>query len=110
RLHQHILEIDPDELRAWLEADARLQRVRIDLAHPGEVCRIGRVLDVMAPRMKLVGGEDFPGVLGKLAHAGSGQTLALAHVAVVVTDQQADNPGPLALIDMSGPAAELTEY
>ncbi|HXH10838.1 MAG TPA: glycine/sarcosine/betaine reductase component B subunit [Alphaproteobacteria bacterium] len=110
RLHQSTLEVNLDELRAWLEADARLQRVRIDLAHPGEACRIGRVFDVMAPRAKRHGGEDFPGVLGKLGRVGSGQTLALAHVAVVVTDQQAPNAGPLALIDMSGPAAELTQY
>ena len=104
------LEVNLDELRARLEADARLQRVRLDLAHPDEACRIGRVFDVMAPRAKVEGGEDFPGVLGKLGRAGSGRTLALANVAVVVTDQQVQNPGGLALIDMSGPAADLTEF
>jgi hypothetical protein len=56
------------------------------------------------------GGEDFPGVLGRLARTGSGRTRALADVAVVVTDQQLENPGSLALIDLSGPAATLTEF
>jgi glycine reductase len=45
-----------------------------------------------------------------LIGAGSGRTLALDHVAVVVTDQQSPTAAGLALIDMSGPAADLTEY
>jgi len=104
------LEVDLDELRALLDTDRRLQRVRIDLAHPGESCRIGRVFDVMAPRAKLDGGPDFPGVVGTLERAGSGLTRALANVAVVVTDQGLQGTGGLALIDMSGPAATLTEF
>jgi glycine reductase len=110
RLVAGALEANLDELRAHLQCDGRLQSVRIDLAHPGDACRIGRVLDVMAPRAKLEGGEDFPGVLGPLIGAGSGRTLALDHVAVVVTDQQSPTAAGLALIDMSGPAADLTEY
>lgn len=104
------LEVDVEALRELIEADARLTRCRLDLVHPGEACRIARVFDVVAPRAKLDGGEDFPGLLGALGRAGSGRTLALAGVAVVVTDQQIDHPGPLALIDMSGPAAALTEF
>jgi glycine reductase len=102
--------VDLDALRALLEADARLQRVHLDLARPGEACRIGRVFDVFAPRAKLEGSEDFPGVLGSLGRAGSGRTLALANVAIVVTDQQIANAGALALLDMSGPAAELSAF
>jgi hypothetical protein len=50
------------------------------------------VFDVIATRAKVKGGEDFPGVLGKLMRAGSGRPRALANVAAVVTDQQAENP------------------
>lgn len=110
RLDQQALSVNLDQLRALLEADARLQRIRLDLAAPGEACRIGRVLDVMAPRAKADGEENFPGVLGQLRRVGNGQTRALANVAVVVTDQQIENPGSLALIDMSGPAAALTAF
>lgn len=110
RLVARTLEVNLAELRMHLETDARLQQVRIALAHPGEACRIGRVLDVMAPRAKLEGGEDFPGVLGKLTRVGSGRTQALANVAVVVTDQQLQGASGLALIDMSGLAADLSEY
>jgi len=110
RFSESALEIDVDGLGAQLAEDSRLERVRIDLVHPGEPCRIGRVFDVFAPRAKVEGGPDFPGVLGALDRAGSGRTRALAGVAVVVTDQEARSPATLALIDMSGPGAALTEF
>ncbi|MGH7389487.1 MAG: glycine/sarcosine/betaine reductase component B subunit [Candidatus Rokuibacteriota bacterium] len=110
RLAGKRLEVDLDALRALLSADARLGGIRLDLVHPGERCRIGRVFDVIAPRAKLDGGEDFPGVLGRVAKAGHSRTLALAGVAVVATDQQADNAGTLAVIDMAGPNAALSTF
>jgi sarcosine reductase len=110
RLVDRTLEIDVKALGALLESDPRLARVRVDLAHPGESCRIGRVFDVFAPRAKEGGGPDFPGVLGALGRVGSGRTRALAGVAVAVTDQQLDNPATLAVIDMSGPAAAWSAF
>jgi glycine reductase complex component B subunit alpha and beta len=110
RLAGRRLEVHVDGLRGLLSADPRLTGVRLDLVHPGERCRIGRVFDVVAPRAKLDGGEDFPGVLGGVARAGQGTTLALEGVAVVATDQQTDNVGTLAVIDMAGPNAELSAF
>src|SRR5262245_490664 len=104
------LRIDLAALRALLEGDQRLGSVRVDLAHAGESCRIGRVFDVFAPRAREDGGPDFPGVVGALGRAGSGRTRGLGNVAVVVTDQQLDNPAGLAVIDMSGPAAQLSAF
>jgi glycine reductase complex component B subunit alpha and beta len=109
RLANHRLEVDLEALTALLAGDTRLARVMIDLVHPGERCRIGRVLDVIAPRAR-VGGGDFPGVLGPLGRVGHGRTLALAGVAVVITDQQAPNTGALAVIDMDGPGADLSAF
>ena len=103
------LEVDLDALRAQLAADARLAEIRLDLVHPGERCRIGRVFDVIAPRARL-DGEDFPGVLGAVARAGDGRTLALAGVSVVTTDQQMDSIGTLAVIDMAGPTAAMSPF
>jgi len=109
RLAGRRLEVDLDALRTLASADPRLDGIRLDLAHPGERCRIGRVFDVVAPRARL-DGEDFPGVLGGVARAGHGRTLALAGVAVVATDQQTDNAGTLAVIDMAGPNAALSVF
>ena len=110
RLDAGVLEIDVAELEREIGRDPRLVRARIELAGPGESCRIGRVFDVIAPRAKVDGREDFPGVLGALGRVGSGRTRALGGVAVVVTDQQIENTGTLAVIDMSGPAAALSEF
>jgi glycine reductase len=110
RLAGKRLEVDLDGLRSFLSADARLTGIRLDVVHPGERCRIGRVFDVIAPRAKLDGGEDFPGVLGAVATAGHGRTLALAGVAVVATDQETANVGTLAVIDMAGPNAALSAF
>src|SRR2546428_5525592 len=110
RLAGKRLEVDLDGLRSLLSADARLADIRLDLVHPGERCRIGRVFDVIAPRAKLDGCEDFPGVLGGVARAGQGRTLALAGVAVVATDQQTASVGTLAVIDMAGPNAALSAF
>src|SRR5947209_10779751 len=110
RLSGKRLEVDLDGLRSHLSADARLTGIRLDLVHPGERCRIGRVFDVIAPRAKLDGGEDFPGVLGRVSKAGHGRTLALSGVAVVATDQQTENVGTLAVIDMAGPNAALSAF
>jgi sarcosine reductase len=109
RLAGRRLDVGLDDLRARLAADPRLAGVRLDLVHPGERCRIGRVLDVVAPRARLDGG-DFPGVLGAMARAGRGATLALEGVAVVVTDQQAETTSTLAVIDMAGPGAALSLF
>src|SRR3989454_7523170 len=101
RLAGKRLEVDLDGLRSLLSADARLTGIRLDVVHPGERCRIGRVFDVIAPRAKLDGGEDFPGVLGAVATAGHGRTLALAGVAVGATDQGTASGGTLARVDMA---------
>jgi glycine reductase len=111
RMSSTRLEVDLDALSTILATDPRLERIRLDLVHPGEPVRIGRVFDVVAPRAKLDGGEDFPGVLGGIAKVGHGRTLALDGVAVVATDQQADPvAGSLAVIDMTGPNAALSAF
>ena len=103
------LEADLEALRGRLAADARLAGIRLDLVHPGERCRIGRVFDVVAPRAKLDGGEDFPGVLGGLTRTGQGRTLALGRVAVVATISRR-TVSALAVIDMAGPNAALSAF
>jgi len=109
------LLIDQEELIALLLEDRRLGRVEIELAHPGESCRILQVSDVIEPRAKNgKTGEDFPGVIGKQSSAGQGQTCVLRGAAVVINDQSVLS-GPAhdpvgSIIDMTGPAAEITPY
>jgi sarcosine reductase len=110
------LSINREELRQHLLQDPRLKEVEIELAHPGEHCRILQISDVIEPRAKVdEGAVDFPGVLGTAqAVAGEGRTCVLRGTAVLVNDQS-ERCGPSHdaignILDMSGPIAELTPY
>ena len=81
-----VLSIDRAELTALLQQEPLFERVDIELAHPGESCRILRVLDVLEPRYRL-NGPNFPGALDGNGLVGDGATRALKNVAVVETDQ-----------------------
>ena len=53
-----VLTINRDELKALLEGDRRLSKVDIEIAHPGEKCRILQVGDVIEPRFKMDGDQE----------------------------------------------------
>ena len=99
------LVIDRAELIAQLEQEPLFERVEVEIAHPGESCRIIRVLDVLEPRYRL-DGPNFPGALDPNGLVGDGRTRALKNVAVVETDQTAIHSRNI--IDMSGPAASYS--
>ena len=96
-----VLTINRAELVSQLQQEPLFDHIDIELAHPGESCRILRVLDVLEPRYRL-NGPNFPGALDGNGLVGDGATRALKNVAVVETDQTA--PRSRSLIDMSGPA------
>lgn len=114
KIGEKVLYINRAELQEFLQQDRRFSKVDIELAHPGEKCRIVRVSDVVEPRTKITEGyEYFPGALGKRGTAGDGRTCVLRGVAVVTNDQGGPyrSTDPVApFIDMSGPAAELSIY
>jgi glycine reductase len=99
------LVIDRAALVSQLEQEPLFNHVEIELAHPGESCRIIRVLDVVEPRYRM-NGPNFPGALDDNGLVGDGHTRALKNVAVVETDQLAIRSRNM--IDMSGPAAEYS--
>jgi glycine reductase len=110
-----ILYINSLELCGLLQQDKRLSKVDVELAHPGEKCRILQVSDIIEPRAKISENAiDFPGALGKQEPVGVGSSCVLRNVAVVINDQS-DVSGPSLtplgnVIDMSGPGAELSLY
>ena len=104
-IENDVLSIDRQKLISLLEQEPLFDRVEIELAHPGESCRIIRVLDVVEPRYRM-NGPNFPGALDANGLVGDGQTRALKNVAVVETDQLATRSRNI--IDMSGPATEYS--
>ena len=108
-----VLYINHGELQDFLQKDTGLSRVDIELAHPGEKCRILQTCDVIEPRAKSGGsGEDFPGILGKQGAVGDGITYVLRGAAVVTSQytEVLEREPTGYFIDMSGPAAELSQY
>jgi sarcosine reductase len=106
-IDDHILSIDRQELISLLAQEPLFDEVEIELAHPGESCRIIRVLDVLEPRYRL-SGPNFPGALEELGLVGAGQSRALKHVCVVETS--ADQVRARNIIDMSGPATDYSPF
>lgn len=109
------LHVDRKGLQELLLKDGRLGKVDIELARPGESCRILHACDVVEPRAKADPGRvDFPGVLGKEAVAGEGTTCVLRGCAVVESLYARAVEGPRdpngEIIDMCGPAADLSPY
>ncbi len=112
-----VLSINRSELQNLLLEDQRLQSIEIDLAQPGEKCRILKVLDVIEPRAKTSNGDqDFPGAVGGQAAAGTGSTCVLKGTAVVLSDYRERREGSTSsypngeIIDMSGPGAEVSTF
>ncbi len=102
------LFIDLEEIRDIIAGDHRLSKIEIEIVHPGDSARIVNALDVIEPRVKVKGGEIFPGWVGEMSVAGIGRTYALKGVGIVEVGLMRDFYG--AILDMKGAGAELTNY
>jgi len=89
-----------------LMADPALASVRLSWVSPGDSARIVKVLDAVEPRSKGPKGGAFPGFVSPARIQGRGETHVLRGAAVVAAGflPRAQE----ALIEMSGPAAELS--
>src|SRR5499433_2056024 len=106
-IDDHVLFIDRQELISLLAQEPLFDSIQIDLAHPGESCRIIRVLDVLEPRFRL-SGPNFPGALDSMGLVGDGQTRVLKNVLVVETSESVARAR--SIIDMSGPATTYSPF
>jgi glycine reductase len=111
-----VLSINRSQLQALLLEDRRFGAMEIEVARPGERCRIVQILDVIEPRAKTSDGdEDFPGAVGRQVPAGKGSTCVLQGAAVVLSDYSGLGQGASLdpngeIIDMFGPGAEISPY
>ncbi len=104
-----VLSVNISELQELLLQDEKIKTAEVHLVYPGDKTRILNVQDVVQPRCKVDGGVDFPGFLGKAETAGSGKTLSLNGVAVVVSNGST-NRIESGLLDMGGTMAEISPY
>ncbi len=115
RIDKGVLSINRGELQELLQGDKRLGRVDIELARPGEKCRIVQVVDVIEPRAK-IGNEDIPGFSGKQTTTGEGKTCVLQGAAIVMSDCGEKSEATISreshgyIIDMVGPGSEVSPF
>jgi len=113
-LDDHVLTIDPAELRALVLEDPHFAEASVRIVRPGESVRIINVIDVVEPRWKVRGpGGVFPGFVSPAVGVGEGRTHRLAGVAVVESAEPVPGESTVfreRLIDMAGPGARLTPF
>lgn len=108
-IEDHVLYVNKSEVEALVLEDDKLLECHLDIAKPGEATRITPVKDVIEPRVKVSGGEMFPGVIGKVSpQVGSGRTHALDGCCVVTVGRIVGFQE--GVIDMSGPAADYCPF
>lgn len=106
-IEDHVLFIDRQELISVLTQEPLFDSIEIELAHPGESCRIIRVLDILEPRYRL-NGPNFPGALDEVGLVGEGQTRAWQNLCVV--ESSAAQARGRNIIDMCGPATDYSPF
>ena len=102
------LMVAREELLALLGADARLSELELEIANPGEDCRIAGIFDIFEPRYKPDGRPNFPGLSDPLGRAGNGTTVALRGAAVMLIGGLPERSATL--VDMTGPATEVCPF
>ncbi len=111
-----VLFVNREEIKNLLKEDSRLIDIEVEVARPGEKCRILNVVDVLEPRCK--GGDCAPNFLGPLSgqgYAGIGETFVLKGVGIVLSEYEQkealdDFSKVKGMIDMWGPGGDATPY
>ena len=103
-----VLTLNKEELLELVSSDL-FGTCDIQLACPGESCRILSIHDVMQPRCKADNPEQsYPGILGKLSPAGEGRTVALK--GVVISDIYYAKCNIKYYMDMGGECAKYSNF
>lgn len=101
-----ILTINKEEAIAALDPNHQLQNIELHIVHPGDSARLLPVKEIVEARARPDGRAVFPGLTGPMASSGDGVVYAIKGMAVTAVGQYAC--GGDGILDMSGPAAELT--
>ena len=104
-----ILTVNREEAIAALNKDGKLKNVSLHIARPGDSTRIIPVKAAAGVRCRPDGRCVFPGYTGEMSQAGSGVTYALDGMCVLGAGLHS-RQGMNGMVDMSGPAAEMSLY
>lgn len=107
-IRDRTLFVNLRELKDIVAEDHRLAKIEAEIVHPGDSVRIINVLDVIEPRVKVEGGEAFPGWVGGMGIAGTGKTYVLKGISVIEVGAMKNFSG--AILDMKGPGSRVANF
>ena len=117
RYENEVLDVDEGALTALVLEDSRITEATLAVAAPGEKTRITGIRDIVEPRHKVSGsGQVFPGILGAVENVGDGRTHRLSGMTVIAaaaydgTIRAGTTIPRSAILDMSGPGAEVSRF
>ena len=117
RYENEFLDVDEGALTALVLEDSRITEATLAVAAPGEKTRITGIRDIVEPRHKVSGsGQVFPGILGAVENVGDGRTHRLSGMTVIAaaaydgTIRAGTTIPRSAILDMSGPGAEVSRF
>lgn len=103
-----ILTVNQKEAVEALNPEGNLKNVELYIVRPGEKTRILPIKEIVEARVRPDGRALFPGQTGQMALSGDGKIYALKNMAVTAVGVYAGNGD--GMLDMDGPAAELTYF
>ncbi len=103
-----ILTVNKEEAVKALNPEGNLKNIDLHVARPGESVRILPIKAAVAPRARKDGRAAFPGYTGNMAPCGEGKLYALENMSVMAVGKYGG--WMEGIIDMSGPAQELSPY
>jgi len=103
-----VLTVNKEEAIAAVNPDKKLKNIDLHIVRPGDNVRMLPVKDVVEPRVRPDGRPVFPGYSGPFSPCGDGVVHALKDMSVIVVGKYGGWMD--GLLDMSGPAAEMTMY
>ncbi len=108
-LERKTLFICRKDIEDLIMRDSQISRVSVDIANPGDSCRILPVKDALQPRTKLDGRSGYFGSQGvEPDRMGTSKTLVLDGVSVLLLGPIVSNME--GIVDMTGEGAEYTPF
>ena len=101
-----ILTVNKEEAISLLNPEKKLKNIDLKIVRPGENVRLLPVKDIVEPRFRPDGRSIFPGSIGLSEPCGDGMVYAMKGMAILTVGKYGGWMD--GMVDMSGPASELT--
>ena len=109
-LKDGVLYISKADILAFASTEPCFETLKIDIARPNESVRIINVVDVVQPRCKVSGNQDWPGVLSECEIAGNGVTRAVDGMGITLCQNTSYWSRKWGSFDMSGECASINPF